>query len=392
MVGYEADKTFATYPGPATNQVLLSSSPFVAAFGNGPDTSNSSIYQAPSGAWVFATGTMSWSWFLDNYAMTNQTDARIQQTTTNVLNAFLVSRATVQSLKLITPASVSAGRPFSVTVTAQDAQGRPVGSYSGTIHFSSSDTSAGVVLPADYTFTPTDAGSHTFSATLMGTGPQTLTVSDAINNFTTTTNLTVSSTTTSTLLLASASSTTAAGTSVSFTVTAKDQSGNTDPSYAGTIHFTTSDPAGSMPADATLTNGQGTFSATLNTVGSQSITATDTASSTITGRLNLQVTPAPAASLTLVTPGSVRANQSFTVTVTLKDASGNVATGYTGTVHFSTSDMTAQLPADYTFTAADAGSHTFSVTLGLPPSQTISVADTVNPSLSASQTINVSLL
>jgi hypothetical protein len=391
LVGYEADRYMTNYPAAATNQVLLSRSPFTTVGGT-PDYANSSIYQAPSGAWVFATGTMSWSWALDGFAPSSGPDPRIQQATTNVLNAFLVSRAPVHDLKVVAPATVAAGRPFSVTVTAEDAQARTVGSYNGTVHFSSSDTSAGVVLPADYTFTATDAGTHTFSATLMGTGPQTLIVSDAINNFTTTTNLTVSSTTTtSTLLLTSATSTTAAGTSVSFTVTARDQFGNTDPSYAGTIHFTSSDPTALVPADATLTNGQGTFSATLNTVGSQSITATDTAIGTITGSLNLQVTPAPAASLTLVAPASVVANQPFDVTVTLRDALGNVATGYTGTVHFSSSDMTAALPADYTFTAADAGAHTFSVTLGLPPSQTISVADTVNPSLSASQTINVSL-
>src|SRR6202011_5630885 len=218
-------RSFATYPIPATNQVLLSHSPFISA-ANGPDYANSSIYQAPSGAWVFATGTMSWSWALDNFAPSTQTDARIQQATTNVLNAFLVSRAPVHDLKLVAPASVSPGQPFSVTVTAEDASGRPVGTYSGTVHFSSSDTSAGVVLPADSTLTN---GQGTFSVTLIGTGPQTLTVSDAANNLSTTSNLSVNATATTTLILASATSTTTAGTSVSFTVTAKDQSGTTDP-------------------------------------------------------------------------------------------------------------------------------------------------------------------
>jgi hypothetical protein len=69
------------------------------------------------------------------------------------------------------------------------------------------------------------------------------------------------------------------------------------------------------------------------------------------------------------------------------DRFGNVAAGYTGTVHFRTSDMLAQtlgkLPADYAFTAADAGSHTFAVSLMTPPSQTITVTDAANASLSA---------
>ena len=53
----------------------------------------------------------------------------------------------------------------------------------------------------------------------------------------------------------------------------------------------------------------------------------------------------------------------YTETVTAEDNLGETATGYTGTVHFSSTDVQAGLPADYTFTAADAGSHTFTVTL-----------------------------
>ena len=37
------------------------------------------------------------------------------------------------------------------------------------------------------------------------------------------------------------------------------------------------------------------------------------------------------------------------MTVTAVDAYGNVATGYTGTVHFTSSDGQAVLPANYTF-------------------------------------------
>ena len=36
-----------------------------------------------------------------------------------------------------------------------------------------------------------------------------------------------------------------------------------------------------------------------------------------------------------------------------------MVTGYTGTVHFTSTDNTATLPANYTFTAADKGVHTF---------------------------------
>jgi hypothetical protein len=48
---------------------------------------------------------------------------------------------------------------------------------------------------------------------------------------------------------------------------------------------------------------------------------------------------------------------------------------YTGTVHFTSTDPQAVLPADYTFVAADAGVHTFSVTLKASGNQTISATD-----------------
>ncbi|PYS01153.1 MAG: hypothetical protein DMG16_13585 [Acidobacteria bacterium] len=54
--------------------------------GNRAIQSNSSIYQAPSGAWVFTAGTISWSWGLDYPGVA---DARIQRITANVLNRFL---------------------------------------------------------------------------------------------------------------------------------------------------------------------------------------------------------------------------------------------------------------------------------------------------------------
>ena len=73
----------------------------------------------------------------------------------------------------------------------------------------------------------------------------------------------------------SAAPTASAGTPFPFTVTAQDAAGNPFPSYSGTLHFTSSDPAASLPADATLVNGQGTFSATLAAVGRNDITATD---------------------------------------------------------------------------------------------------------------------
>src|SRR6202011_5914177 len=66
------------------------------------------------------------------------------------------------------------------------------------------------------------------------------------------------------------------GTSFNVTVTALDAGGATATGYTGTVHFTSTNGAAVLPANSTLTNGVGTFSITLNTTGSQTVTATDT--------------------------------------------------------------------------------------------------------------------
>src|SRR5207249_4586930 len=74
------------------------------------------------------------------------------------------------------PTTTTAGGSFSVTVTALDANNNPDPTYAGTVHFTTSDGGSGVVLPANYTFTVGDAGTHTFSGvTLVTAGNQTLT-------------------------------------------------------------------------------------------------------------------------------------------------------------------------------------------------------------------------
>src|SRR5262249_14007334 len=63
------------------------------------------------------------------------------------------------------------------------------------------------------------------------------------------------------------------------------------------------------------------------------------------------------------------------------DVSNAPQSGYLGTVHFSSTDTAAALPADYTFLAGDAGKHTFSVTLKTGGTQTVTVADTSSPGI-----------
>ena len=93
-----------------------------------------------------------------------------------------------------------------------------------------------------------------------------------------------------TFVVCASPSTVTAGSSTTVTVTAKDAYGNVATGYAGTVHFTSSDNRATLPANSTLTNGTGTFTATLKAKGPQSITATDTLTASLTGSVNVSVT------------------------------------------------------------------------------------------------------
>jgi hypothetical protein len=184
---------------------------------------------------------------------------------------------------------------------------------------------------------------------------------------------------------------TGAGVNHTFTVTAKDAAGNVATGYRGTVHFTSSDGTAALPLDYTFTAadaGTHTFSATLKTLGTQSLTATDTATSAITGsQTGITVTVGPAASFAVTGyPSPTVSGTSHNFTVTARDALGNVATGYTGTVHFTSTDGLAGLPANYTFVAADNGTHTFTATLKTLGAQSITATDTAAGSITGSQT------
>jgi hypothetical protein len=292
------------------------------------------------------------------------------------------------------PSPITAGVPGSFTVSALNADASIDTGYTGTVHFTSSDGQAG--LPADYTFTTSDAGTHTFHATLKTAGTQSITATDTTTASLsgTDSSITVDPAAASQLVVSGYPSPTTAGASHSFTVTAEDPYGNVAAGYTGTVHFTSSDAKAGLPANYTFTAadaGTHTFSATLKTAGTQSITATDTTTAGITGTDGgIAVQPAAASKFVLTGPGSVTHGVPFNVTLTAEDAYGNVATGYLGTVHFSSTDSTALLPANYTFTAGDAGVHTFTgLVLHKKGKQKVTATDTLNSSLTATDTISV---
>ena len=79
----------------------------------------------------------------------------------------------------------------------------------------------------------------------------------------------------------------------------------------------------------------------------------------------------------------------MTLTILANEPAFITPLNYLGTVHFTSSDPGAVLPADYTFTAADAGVHTFPFTLTVLGNQTITVTDTRSSGFTGTTTVNV---
>jgi hypothetical protein len=187
----------------------------------------------------------------------------------------------------------------------------------------------------------------------------------------------------------SATATTTAGNRFRVTVTALDSFNNVFTNYKGTVHFTSTDGKAILPSDYTFTagdNGKHTFTVVLKTAGSQTVSATDTQVSSITGSAVVSVSPAAAKVLNVFGfPSPVTAGTVHTFTVTAKDAFGNVATGYQGTVHFTSSDTKAILPEDYTFGPADSGTKVLGAVLNSIGTQDMTGTDTLNATVTGTQ-------
>jgi hypothetical protein len=285
------------------------------------------------------------------------------------------------------PSPDTAGTALGVVVMALDIYGNRATSYAGTVHFATTDAQASI--PPDYTFTTADQGAHGFTVVLKTAGTQSFSVTDTVNpafaSFQS--GIVVVPAATSVFAFTGMPGSTTAGVAQTFTITAEDAFGNVAP-YFGVVGFTSTDGQASLPgfyAFSVADASSHTFTATLRTAGRQTITASDAFTTTPIGAQAVVVTPAAAASFTLTGFPATTAGVAHSFTVTAQDAFGNVATGYTGTATFSSSDPIASLPANYTFTAADAGVHTFTATLKRAGTQSLKVADTLASSISGAE-------
>lgn len=290
------------------------------------------------------------------------------------------------------PASTVKGATSNVKVTLRDANGNVATGYTGTVHVSTTDGAA--TLPPDFSFSPADAGVAYLPVAFNSTGSQSVTVVDTGNA----------------LLHATAGTTVAAaphivldlgdtnawaGSMIWGVLSVATAGGVTDPSYRGTVRFTSSDPAASLPDDLTFTAQlAGHDSSVLqdvvfHTAGTQTLTVTDVANPSITGSITVNVRGGSVATIQLRwLPDGTTAGTMMRAAVFGFDAWGNPAQA-TWKAHLLSSDPQAVLPADYTLHVADGGQHAFDVALRTAGTRTIGAEVVSHTGINATRTIAV---
>ena len=320
---------------------------------------------------------------LQSITATDTATATIAGTQSGILVAADVA-ATLALVGYPSPVAAGSANPFSVT--ARDRFGNLTTNYTGTVLFGSSDPQVGPNkgLPISYTFTPADAGTKTFAASLKTAGVQSLTATDIVSPGLTGTqnNITVTAGALSRLTVAGYPTPVVAGLNTGLTVSAADAFGNPVSNFTGTVQFSTSDAQGTVPsayAFVPADNGRKSFGSgfVLRTAGLQSITGTISGNAALTGtQVNIAVVASAATTFKLTNfPDPITALTAATFTITAFDPFGNFASGYKGQVAVTSSDPKAVITSPVTLTN---GVGTGTVTFRTAGTQSVTVTDTTD--------------
>ena len=226
-----------------------------------------------------------------------------QQTTGTVASQFAVSL----------PQNVPNGLPVTVLVRAEDAQGDFASSYSGTASLTSSDSAA--TFPTTVTF---HHGFATLQVTFATAGSQSLTLTDSSStqSITGTASTTVATPDVATQYAITLPTAVPNGSAVRVFVEALDAQGHVVQNYSGTANVTSTDTAAKLPASVTFQHGFASFTATFATSGPQSLTLTDSKTSTLTSTVNTTVSaPDVATQYAITLPSAVANDAPVTVRV-----------------------------------------------------------------------------
>jgi plastocyanin len=171
------------------------------------------------------------------------------------------------------------------------------------------------------------------------------------------------------------------------TVTARNNAGRL---LSGRLFTLTSNrgPSDLITPPSGITGYDGTieFLVKSTSAGTLTLTATDTeAQININGpQVTFRATSATQLAVSGL-PSSQTAGTPKSLTVTIRDGNGNVATSYRGRIAINSTDPQSALPSLYQFTLSDSGVHTFTngVILKSAGSQYITVTDILNSSITA---------
>ncbi|MFY2561755.1 lamin tail domain-containing protein [Corallococcus terminator] len=289
------------------------------------------------------------------------------------------------------PTQVAAGSTHELTLSVRDRLGNLVTGYTGEVDFVSDDPRA--TLPPEHVFTAEDAGRHTFSATLETSGAHSITVSEVSGALSVSQGTQVSPGSAESLTLGLSTNTPAAGQTVATTVTLVDAYGNQAAGYRGTVALSVAqDPGASVPGAYTFTEadaGRHVFSVTFAQAQATTLSAVDTQQATLTASEAVTVSAGVVAALrvsAVTAPLTAGVAQAFSVSA--RDRFGNLSRDYVGTVQPSSTDAQAGSLTDHTYTAAEQGEHTFSITLRTAGAQSVTFTATA---LSVSETLAVTV-
>ncbi len=312
-----------------------------------------------------------------------------------------VGPASAGSFTVPTPSTQTAGTPFELTLTALDAYGNTATGYAGskTISFSgptNSPNNKAPSYPATVSFTAGVGNAkgitlYNASATTTLTAKEG-TIAGSSGSFT------VSPVGAASFTVPTPSTQTA-GSPFEATLTALDAYGNTATGYAGSKAISFSGPtnspnnkAPSYPATVSFTAGVGNAKGI--TLYNASATTTLTAKEgTIAGSSgSFTVSPANAASFSVSTPSTQTAGTAFNLTLTAKDAYGNTATAYAGSMPIAFSgpltSPDGEAPKYPTSVSFAAGVGTASITIYDAGSTTLTAQEGSIAGTSGSFTVN----
>ncbi|MGD0863517.1 MAG: hypothetical protein ABSA21_12320, partial [Candidatus Limnocylindrales bacterium] len=173
------------------------------------------------------------------------------------------------------PSLVTTGVQHTYTITAMDGSDVDTG-YSGTVDIACSDLDSSVVCPTNpSSFTD---GVATVDVTLVTVGPQSITATDDSDaSITGTIDVTVTAAGVATQLVFDAPASAYVGSPASVTVTAEDDLGSTDTTYAGPAALTSTDGGAVFDpvSPVGFASGVAAIDVTFSAVGSYTVTATD---------------------------------------------------------------------------------------------------------------------